>query len=172
MKITDVINRHPKDSVTVGRSSNLIFTIWAVFGGFILHFLLCNYLTVLLRPSYEEPIETAEDLVKRDIIPFYAPGGEMHKQLFADSQNPNYQEISRRLVIAKDWDEYEDMVRKVNSTGMYADMGTVPWTLNSSEENKYWYQSSETIGGDYPYLIHISNKKWPMKKVFQGNPYQ
>ena len=165
MKIPDVIKRHPKDSVTVGRSSNLVFTIWAVFGGFILHFLLCNYLTVLLRPSYEEPVETAEDLVKRDIIPFYIPGGEIYKQLFADSQDPNYQELSKRLVIAKDWDEYFDLLRKVNSTGMYADIGTMPY-FDLTEELKYWYQSSETIGGDYPYIIHLSNKKWPMKKVF------
>ena len=50
-------------------SSNLVFTIWAVFGGFILHFLLSNYLTVLLMPSYEIPVETAKDLIKRDITP-------------------------------------------------------------------------------------------------------
>ena len=68
MKIPDVIERHPKYSVPLGRSSNLVFTIWAVFGGFILHFLLSNYLTVLLRPSYEEPLETAVDLISRDLI--------------------------------------------------------------------------------------------------------
>ena len=166
MKIPDVIEKHPKYSVPLGRSSNLVFTIWAVFGGFILHFLLSNYLTVLLRPSYEEPVETAEDLVKRDIIPFTAPGGEFYKQLFADSEDPNYQEISQKFVIAKDWDEYLDLVRKVNSTGMYADIGNFPTYINSMEEElKYWYQSSETIGGDYPYMIHLSNKKWPMLKV-------
>ena len=120
-------------------SSNLVYTIWAVFGGFILHFLLCNYLTVLLRPSYEEPVETAEDLVKRDIIPFTVPGGEFYKQLFAASEDPNYQEIAKRLYIAKDWDEYDDLVRKVKSTGMYADIGYAPWYLNSTDEVNYWY---------------------------------
>ena len=78
MRISDVIERHPKDSVPVGRSSNLVFTIWAVFGGFILHFLLSNYLTVLMTPSYEKPVETAADMVKRDITPFFAPGGKMY----------------------------------------------------------------------------------------------
>ena len=121
MKIPDVIEKHPKYSVPLGRSSNLVFTIWAVFGGFILHFLLSNYLTVLLRPSYEEPVETAEDLVKRDIIPFFGPGGEIYLNIFAASEDPNYQEIAKRLYIAKDWDEYDDLVRKVKSTGMYAD---------------------------------------------------
>ena len=83
IKIPDVIGRHRRH--TVGRSSNLIYTIWAVFGGFILHFLLSNYLSVLLRPTYETPVETAADLVKRDIIPFMGDGSEIFVQIFAAS---------------------------------------------------------------------------------------
>ena len=145
-------------------TSNLIYTIWAVFGGFILHFLLCNFLTVLLTPSYEEPVETAKDLINRGITLILWPGAEIWIQLFAASQDPNYQEISQRFDIAKDWDEYEDMLRKVISTGMYADMGTMPW-VDNEEEYKDWYRSTERIGGTYPYLVHLSNKKWPLKKV-------
>ena len=144
-------------------AGNLVFTIWALFGGFILHFLLSNYLTVLLRPSYEEPVETAADLIKRDVTPFYSPGGEIFRQFFAASSDPNYQEISRRLVIAKDWDEYEDMVHKVIPTGLYADIGTLPWV--PEEEVNEWYRSSETIPGLFPYGGHLANKKWPLKKV-------
>ena len=136
-----------------------------MFGGFILHFLLSNYLTVLLRPSYEKPVETAADLIKRDITPFYIPGGEIYIQLFAASSDPNYQEISRRLVIAKDYDEYEDMVRKVTSTGLFANIGSEPYWFNSTEEYKDWYKSSETLAGDNPFAGHLENKKWPLKKV-------
>ena len=78
------------------------------------------------------------------------PGSEIYKQTFASSPDPNYQEISRRFVLAKDWEEYEDMVSKVISTGMYADMGAVPATwLVSEEEFKDWYRSTETIAGVY-----------------------
>ena len=140
-----------------------------MFGGFILHFLLCNYLTVLLTPSYEEPVETAKDLLKRDITPFLWPGGEFMTQFFAASTDPNYQEISRRLVIAKDWWEYEEMVSKVISTGMYADMASLPWILNSTEEHDDWYRSTETIAGTNPYVVHLSNKKWPLKKVLKSS---
>ena len=143
-----------------------MYTIWVVFGGFILHFTLSNYLTVLLRPSYEEPVETTADLINRDITPFLEPGNEILRQFFAASSDPNYQEVSRRLIIANDWDEYEDMVSKVTSTGMFARIGTLPWYINSTEEFKYWYRSSETIGGDNPYENHLANKKWPLKKVF------
>ena len=146
-------------------SSNLVYTIWAVFGGFILHFLLCNYLTVLLTPSYEEPVETAADLIKRDITPFMEPGNEIYEQLFAASPDPIYQEISRRLVIAKDYYEYEDLVQKVISTGLFADIGNKPWWFNSTEEFDDWYRSSQTIAGDNPYVGHLENRKWPLKKV-------
>ena len=137
-----------------------------MFGGFILHFLLSNYLTVLLRPSYEEPVETAADLIKRDIIPFLDPGADIYVQFFAASSDPVYQEISRRFVIAKDYDEYDDMVLKVTSTGMFADFGTQPdpWAV-PEKEYKDWYRSSEKIAGFNPYIGHLANKKWPLKKV-------
>ena len=166
IRIPDVTERLRRDSVGRYFSSNLVYTTWAVFGGFILHFLLCNYLTVLLTPSYEEPVETAEDLIKRNIIPFRTPGSEIYKQFFAASSDPIYQEISRRLVIAKDWDEYENMVHKVISTGLFADIRTVPWYLNSTEEFKDWYRSSETVIGINPYVGNLANKKWPLKKVY------
>ena len=138
-----------------------------MFGGFILHFLLSNYLTVLLRPSYEEPLETAADLINRDITPFYLPGGLIFKQIFLASPDENYQEISRRLVIPNDWNEYEKLLHKVTSSGMFARIGTVPSTRYVPEkEFKNWYRSSETIGGINPFGVHLQNKKWPLKKVY------
>ena len=118
-----------------------------------------------MKPSYEEPVETAADLIKRDITPFRTPGSEIYKQYFAASPDPIYQEISRRLVIAKDWDEFEELVRQVKATGLFAQIGTEPYWFNSTEEYKDWYRSSETLVGDYPYQIHLTNKKWPLKKV-------
>ena len=94
-----------------------------------------------------------------------ARGSEISRQFFAASSDPIYQEISRRLVFAKDYDEYEDMVSKVTSSGLFADIDNVPWMFNSTEEFQYWYRSSETIAGDNPYGGHLANKKWPLKKV-------
>ena len=102
-------------------------------------------------------------MIRRDITPILWPGAEIWIQFFAASPDPNYQEISQRLVIAKDWDEYDDMVRKVTSTGMFADIGTLPYVW--PEEYEDWYRSTETIRGDYQYEVHLTNKKWPLKKV-------
>ena len=163
-KIPDVTERMRQDSLGRTRVSNLVFTIWAVFGGFILHFLLCNYLTVLLRPRYEKPVENVTDLIKRDITPFMMPGSDYYRQIFAASPDPNYREISQRLVIAKDWNEYDEMVRQVTSTGMYADIGSLPYAW--PEEFKDWYKSSLPVAGPWSeYSFHLSNKKWPLKEV-------
>ena len=126
-------------------------------------------MTVLLRPSYEEPVETAADIMKRDITPFLYPGSEIYIQFFAASPDPNFQEISKRFYISKDWDEYYDLVRKVLSTGLYAEMRTLQVLFTKSikdheEEYKRWYRSTETISGLYKYAVHLSNKKWPLKR--------
>ena len=134
-----------------------------MFGGFILHFLLSNYLTVLLRPRYEEPVDTAADLIKRNITPFLSPWGESWVPFFAHSPDPDYQEISKRIVIAKDWDDFNDMARKALSTGLFADIATYPWF--GLEGWKDWYRSSRPIVGDLSYGGHLASKKWPLKKV-------
>ena len=69
--------------------------------------------------------------------------------------------------MAKDWVDFQDLSRKVISTGMYAGIGIVPFCFQEDcrEENRDWYRSSNTISGDYPYKVHLSNKKWPLKKV-------
>ena len=96
--MTDRLKRYSEGRTL---ASNLVYTIWAVFGGFILHFLLSRYLTVLLKPSYEEPVETAADLVKRNIIPFSWPGSDYYVEMFAEYPDPYYKQIAQRLHITK-----------------------------------------------------------------------
>ena len=123
-KIPAVTEGHPRNMIGRTLASNLVYTIWAVFGGFILHFLLCNYLTVLLRPRYEEPVDTVEDLIKRNITPFMVPYSENFKQMFAASSDKNYQELSRRLIIVYD----EDC--KSNCKGCNCDVRYFPFNIN------------------------------------------
>ena len=50
--------------------------MWCVWGGFLLHILECNYLTVLVKPVYDKPIETAEDIIERGVKIIDFPGTE------------------------------------------------------------------------------------------------
>ena len=45
-----------------------MYTIWAVFGGFILHFLLSNYLTVLLLPTHAHVVDVPDDDAPGDVL--------------------------------------------------------------------------------------------------------
>ena len=163
IKIPDVTEKLRRYAVGRTLSSNLVYTIWTVFGGFILHFLLCNYLTVLLRPSYEEPVETAADLIKRKITPFLEPSLKGLQQVFWLSADSDNHEIAKKLFVAWNLDEFAELVWLVNATGEYAQIGRVPSV--PEEEFKNWYRSSQTIKGLNPYGGHFSNKKWPLKKV-------
>ena len=106
--------------------------------------------------------------LKETLLHSFCLGLRFGLVFFANSPNPNYQKLSQKFVIAKDWDEYYDMVGKVISTGLYADMGVEPLCFNwnnCAEEFKDWYRSTERISGFSPYSVHLSNKKWPLKKV-------
>ena len=114
-------------------------------------------------PSYEKPVESAADIIERNITLVLMPMADSWADLFASSPDPNYRGLSQRIVIAKDWDDYDKMASKVISTGMYAQIGLLPYAW--PEDFKDWYRSTERLPGDYPYVGHVSNKKWPLKKV-------
>ena len=50
--------------------------LWCVCGGFLLHMLECNYLSILLKPNYEKPVDTAQDVLDRGLTVIYPPGSE------------------------------------------------------------------------------------------------
>ena len=148
--------------IGTGFSSNLVFMTWAVFGGFILHFLMSNYLTVLVKPTYEKPIETLRDMIDRNITPYYIPGGVIYKDQLLDSGDESLMELGRRLIIPRDWDEYYNLSLAVITNGSFANLGGTP----DSDELAMgtWWRSRDTLGGDYPFGQNIMNKKWPLGK--------
>ena len=68
----------------LGFSSNMVRLIWCVFGGFLLHILLCNYLTVLLKPNYERFIDSSSDIIEMNLTTLWPPGREA---IIADLRN-------------------------------------------------------------------------------------
>ena len=52
----------------------MVLLLWCVWGGFLLHILECNYLTVLLKPTYEKPIDSLEDVIERGLKIIDTPG--------------------------------------------------------------------------------------------------
>ena len=54
----------------------MVLLLWCVWGGFLLHILECNYLTVLLKPVYEEPVDTPEDIIERGLKIIMSPAAK------------------------------------------------------------------------------------------------
>ena len=119
IRIPNVNEGHPLYSTGRTLSINLVYTIWAVFGGFILHFLLSRYLTVLLKQGYEEPVDTAADLIRRDITPILPRSYTIYVQIFANSPDPIYQELSRKLYICKTRKQYLDYFGQMKDKNIF-----------------------------------------------------
>ena len=56
-----------------GFASNMLLMLWCVCGGLLLHMLEANFLTILLKPIYENPIDTAQDILDRALTVIGAP---------------------------------------------------------------------------------------------------
>ena len=70
--------------------------MWCVMGGFLLHILECNYLTILVKPVYEKPIDTAEDIIERDITIMGMPGTESIVETLKKSPFPLTRALAER----------------------------------------------------------------------------
>ena len=74
--------------------------------------------------------------------------------------------LGRRLIVPKEWGEFEKLYKKAIETGKFANIGAFPFPeYVPQREYKNWYMSSDTVSGDYPFAGHLYNKKWPLQKV-------
>ena len=101
--------------LSIGFSFKTVFLIWAIMGGFlrsmiysvfcsertylwppfISHFLLCNFLSVMLRPMYEAPINTAQDIIEKDYT-LFGNVGKKRQHFLEKYKNPVWAKINRR----------------------------------------------------------------------------
>ena len=79
----------------------MILLIWCVWGGFLLHILECNYLTVLVKPVYEKPIDTAEDIIERGIKIIDYPGRESMIETLKRSPFPLTRALAENTYVTK-----------------------------------------------------------------------
>ena len=67
----------------------------------MLHILECNYLTVLVKPVYEKPIDTAEDIIERGITIIDFPGRESMVETLKKSPFPLTRKLAENTYVAK-----------------------------------------------------------------------
>ena len=84
-----------------GFSSRMLFLIWCVFGGFLLHFFESVFLDILLKQNYEKPVDRAEDVRDRNLTVVYPPGTESIVKMMKNSPSAITQELAEMIVVPK-----------------------------------------------------------------------
>ena len=84
-----------------GVASNMVLLLWCVCGGFLSHMFEANFLTILLKPSYEKPIDTAEDVMNRGLSVIYSPGTESSLEIRKNSPSNITRTLAERTKVAK-----------------------------------------------------------------------
>ena len=130
---------------------------------FCRHILFCNVLTTILRPNFEEPLDTVKQLVESNIKIYTTPGSSFWKYFFQDSTIPEYKILGDTLIIADDWDQYKNISKHVIGAGTHALMtlSLPPMYLDMGR----WHRSKEKVSGINPYAGYLTNKKWHLNEV-------
>ena len=79
----------------------MLFLLCCVFGGFRLHFYSSLLLDILLRKTYEKPIDTAQDILDRGFKIIKGPGSEATVWNEKNSPSDTVRKLAENTIIAK-----------------------------------------------------------------------
>ena len=133
--------------------------------------MLCNILTSILRPNFEEPIDTVKQLVEKNITLYFWPMAEDNRQFLIDSQIPEYKILGENAIMTDTYDQFQDITAIAIAEGTHAQMTHFVDSidLEIAEENhpegKGWYRSKEFITGKIPFAGYLTSKKWHLNEV-------
>ena len=126
-----------------------------------------------MRPNFEEPLDTAKQLVEKNIKLYAIPGTEIWKQFLLESSITEYKILGENFIVADDLDHFDYMTEHdVIGGGTHATMASYlyPYELAYGENKEInsgrgWYRSKEKVPGVYPYNGYLTNKKWHLNEV-------
>ena len=82
-------------------SSAMTLLLWCVCGGFLLHILECNYLSVLVKPNYERFIDTSLDIIDMNLTIIWPPGREAIVDMLRNSPSSLSRELADRSYVTE-----------------------------------------------------------------------
>ena len=92
-----IVNRAAR--FNFGFASNMVLLLWCVFGGLLLHMLEANFLSILLKPVYEKPIDTAEDVLARGLAIIVGEGREGIVELWKNSPSKISRDLAASTIV-------------------------------------------------------------------------
>ena len=135
--------------------------MWTLCGGLLLYFLESNFLTLLMKPSWEKPVTSISDVLERDMELILWVGMDYYVQVLADSPVELYQQdsdiiysnaaysfdvlqLSNSTVLFDDWDITDEMVKSgviEKRTHVYA----TDWLWPAEKEYGIWWRGDTIL---------------------------
>ena len=84
-----------------GFASNLILLVWCVFGGFLLHMFESLYFSMLIKPTYEKPVDTAQDVLDRGLTVISYPTAASKLEILKNSPSAVTRALAKMTVVPK-----------------------------------------------------------------------
>ena len=61
----------------------------------------CNYLEMLVKPNYEKPVDTAQDILERGLTILWPPGLEYYKEMLKTDKSQVFRDLAERVSVSK-----------------------------------------------------------------------
>ena len=121
-------------------------------------------MTTILRPNFEDPLNTAQQMVDNNITMFGHPY-DYHPASFNASEDPALKKLAETYHIAETYgnEYYNDYEYYIQTKGTHAFVYSYlePWQLELGK----WWRSTENIPGLQPYGGFMVRKKWHLGEV-------
>ena len=133
-----------------------------------------------MRPNFEDPLDTAKQLVEKNITIYLEPGSEIWKQFLLESSIPEYRILAENLIFADDWNHFDKIsINNVIGAGTHAQMTTylLPYELDLGLEHpdlqskdlgrlgvlRGWHRSKQKVPGHcqarvQTNLVHVNSR--------------
>ena len=133
---------------------------------------VCNVLPVILRANFADPVDSVQDIIDRNMTILYPPFRHSWRDWWAGHYNPDYQKLSKTMIIGKLDTFYEVYLRQ----GMLRDNRLVYVSAFMDPTDPVikaarWWRSKEMMEGFQGFSGFISSKQWKFNEVKHGSNF-
>ena len=147
-----------------GVSSTFALLTWSIFGGVLLYAFNSNFLSMLVSPSFEKSLDTADDILEAGMSPI-SKDNPFYKSIFETSTNPTLMKLGKTALLSKEWQPNSLIIQKVLNERTHAwVIGTIPYV--EYLPYRWFHKSRESIDSSI-WSCWIVNKKWKNQEQLQ-----
>ena len=124
-----------------------------------------NFLSMLISPVKEKPLDTVEDIQAKGLIPIMKSGG-FYENLLRDSPNIAMQELGKSAIFTEEFQPTSMISEKVLFERTHV------WLTGNIQDTTYlhyehFHRSKDVVLGTDPWIVWIVNKKWLHKEKLE-----